>query len=694
MAAYELSFTPTFYNESLNVPRHVSKSITQKLKVLEGDPISALGDAKKIKGYANVYRVRVGDYRVFYSVGQGWVKLLSVRKRDERTYADELPAAPAPAAAPDAAALAPHAEAAPPVYTPPAYVPPPAASAPLPYALTPELLAQWRIPEDHWPAVLRVRTEDDLLDLSIPERYVSRLLDTMFPRALEAIATQPEYRLAQAEDVALFETEDLGAFLLKLSPEQAALVAQQRRGPTLVKGGPGTGKSTLALYRVRHLIERGVGPILFTTYTNALVSYSEQLLAQLLGRDPAACGVKVGTVDAQAMHYYAKAHGWANFATDGQIEACLTTALAEAEIPAANVFDRQVRQQALARLGSAYILQEFNDVLLAWGVERADDYVAMERRGRRTPLKASTREALWAVYTRWRELMAAQRLVTTAIVRLEALAVARALPAKPYQALIIDEAQDLPPVAIRLLCALVATPDHLYLTADAAQSIYQRGFSWRQIHADLTMAGRTLVLRKNYRNTAQIAAACASILDAEVAGDAESIQQELSPILGEPPRIQLVASEREEVEAVRAFLVDAARHYRLPIFTGAVLCQGQRTGQQLAQRLTALGIPAVFQSGKQIDITVRQVKVLTIHSAKGLEFPFVAVVGLDAGRLPRQDDDLPAEEQAAADEAQRRLFFVGSSRAMRALLICGSRQTPSPFLDALTPPLWERKDHL
>ena len=80
-------------------------------------------------------------------------------------------------------------------------------------------------------------------------------------------------------------------FLLRLSPEQERFVSWAIRatGPTQVKGGPGTGKSTVALYRVRSLIEklRKMGQpapsILFTTYTNALKKFSEQLLEQLLG---------------------------------------------------------------------------------------------------------------------------------------------------------------------------------------------------------------------------------------------------------------------------------------------------------------------------------------------------------------------------------------------------------------------------
>src|SRR5439155_20169344 len=58
------------------------------------------------------------------------------------------------------------------------------------------------------------------------------------------------------------------------------------KGPPMVKGGAGTGKSTVALYRAKALLEgatdRGDERLLFTTYTRALIAASQQLLGQLL----------------------------------------------------------------------------------------------------------------------------------------------------------------------------------------------------------------------------------------------------------------------------------------------------------------------------------------------------------------------------------------------------------------------------
>jgi DNA helicase-2/ATP-dependent DNA helicase PcrA len=78
---------------------------------------------------------------------------------------------------------------------------------------------------------------------------------------------------------------------------------------------------------------------------------------------------------------------------------------------------------------------------------------------------------------------------------------------------------------------------------------------------------------------------------------------------------------------------------------------------------------------------------MTLHSAKGLEFPIVIVCGVEEGLLPlaRRDGD-----DRSDDEEERRLFFVGITRAQEKLYLthCASRRRfgqhrpsiPSPFL--------------
>jgi mRNA-degrading endonuclease RelE of RelBE toxin-antitoxin system len=710
MTTWAISFGDTFLNELLNLPQSLQKRVTRATKILRTDPISAQGDAKKLKGYQNnVYRIRLGDYRLIYSFGAGWVKLLSVRKRNERTYETEIAEIETPPPPPAASTLEPQATLTRtfPVGTAPEsresqslVVPanpqplPSTITTALPAALTHTLLEQWQIPSNYWSDLLKAENAEALLELPLPEKLLERILDNLFPRPLEEIATQRQYILNNSEDLDRFAKGDLGAFLLKLDPEQEKLRDFGSTGPTLVKGGPGTGKSTLALYRVEKLLKLGFQGILFTTYTKALVAYSEQLLEQLLEQPSTQVGVKVATVDAITYAYYVHSYGQPKFAKEEQCLVYLETALKSTDLPGTNPFDRQVRRQTLERFGLPYLLQEMQHVIEAWGISTLEAYLAHERRGRGVPLKAPIREALWLVYQTWQALMAQNGYLTWEQLRLKALEIVKSLPQPPFQAVVIDEAQDLSPVSLKFLLALVPNLEGVYLTADASQSLYQRGFSWNQIHSDLKVTGRTLLLKRNYRNTQQISAACAVILRDTAAGDAECVVQTPSPYQGNCPSVYLTALPDREIKAIAAFFIQAAKQFRLPIHGSAVLCPSTEIGKTIAQKLVNQGLKAQFVAGDKIDINAPYVKVLTLHSAKGLEFPFVVVVGLQEGRLPYLNNDLPAEEIAAVIDEQRRLFYVGCTRAMRALMVCGSQAHPSPLLAPLIPPLWQPATYL
>ncbi|NJL03516.1 MAG: AAA family ATPase [Chloroflexaceae bacterium] len=705
MTTYVIDATETFLNELLGIPRNAAHTIIKKREVLRLDPYLAGNQAKMLKGYDNVYRLRVGDYRILYLIGTQMVRLLSVRKRDDAykknineerdelldlaLFEDLVPTAPPPTP------FAPSITIEPPAPEQPRPLPQPITPAPeqprpLPQPITPAMLEQLHIPPEHWPALLTIQNEDQLIEAEehVLHKYVTRLLDNLFPpKGIAKLVSLPAFDTDQDEQLERWVAGDLYGFLLRLDPEQEQLAEMPTTGAVLVKGGPGTGKSTVALYRVRWLLNQGFERILFTTYTNALAQYSAQLLEHLLGGDPADFGVQVSTIDRLSV-YYADRNGCTQqHCTDVDAQQILDQAIRTAALSGSRTLAEKRRQQ-LQQLGSAYLLDEIKTVIEGWGVSSADEYVATSRRGRRTQLAEAMRRAFWEVYTHWAELMQQRGWALWQQKHRHALHYVTTHAVQPYDAIIIDEAQDLSPVLLRFLVSLVEHPKGIYLTADANQSIYQRGFSWQQVHADLHVRGRTSILRRNYRNTRQIIAACTHILPHD-----GTDEPPLEPSLreGNPP--QLFLSEGSdlaaETRALLHFFRTAARQHRLAAYSGAVLCPTKQIAKETAAALTAAGLEATYFESRNFTLGQACIKVITYHTAKGLEFPFVAVLGLTDGRMPLYLRQLPPDEQAAHVEEQRRLFYVACSRAMLALLVCGSATSPSSFLANLDPPDWE-----
>ena len=71
------------------------------------------------------------------------------------------------------------------------------------------------------------------------------------------------------------------------------------------------------------------------------------------------------------------------------------------------------------------------------------------------------------------------------------------------------------------------------------------------------------------------------------------------------------------------------------------------------------------------------VRLMTLHGAKGLEFPVVFLAGVSAGMLP-----LESQGRSTDIEEERRLFYVGLTRAKEELILT-TAQSPSPFLSEL-----------
>ena len=96
-------------------------------------------------------------------------------------------------------------------------------------------------------------------------------------------------------------------------------------------------------------------------------------------------------------------------------------------------------------------------------------------------------------------------------------------------------------------------------------------------------------------------------------------------------------------------------------FLGALLLGEEGDVNRLSGRKTASGA----------------VRLMTVHAAKGLEFPAVFLAGLEDGAFP-----LRRKGQIENMQEERRLFFVGVTRAREELVLTCGGQPSAFFLEA------------
>lgn len=699
--SYELVVKPTFNNQLRAIPPKFVGQVLEKIEVLRDDPAPHEPLKKKLHGAkGDLYRLRSGDYRIIYTYGNGLVTLVGVDARKDvykNGFLDvDIPAISAKDIPDLADLLAPDAQHSP---QPPRPSAPQAApiprGEPLPQPIDLALLERLRIPAAFHRVLLACKTVDDLCAVDVPDAIRSAVFDTVTtPNYNQVLTQQPDYIVPTTDDLLRYKEGELMGFLLRLSPAQEKYVTWGlgASGPTLVKGGPGTGKSTVAIYRVRELLRAlrasGVAQprILFTTYTTALVTYSRQLLASLLGDDDIDC-VDVRNYDKLIYAIYTAKHSDVALATDHDQRLALAKAVATAEY-SGNPLQQKAQSVTIEKLGEAYLLEELNAVITARQLTSLAAYQATARPGRRVALNATQRQAVWTVYEGYTTALAQRGRRTWQQLRAEAEEIVRSgAGPEVYDAVVVDEAQDLDPSVLRLLVALCRAPNRFFVTADANQSIYGSGFRWDDVHADLKFRGRTGLLKTNFRTTREISeAAHAYLAGGEL--DAEGFAERDYVHDGPMPAVRAVKTGAAECDLLARFLPAAARMFQLGRGACAVLTPTAEAGRAIAAELTSRGVKASFMPGNDLDLHSHDIKVLTLKSAKGLEFPVVALAGFVNVTYPKRAALMEDAEWEELVARERRAMFVGITRAMRALFVSIPAATTSPLLTGFSPAYW------
>jgi DNA helicase II / ATP-dependent DNA helicase PcrA len=160
-------------------------------------------------------------------------------------------------------------------------------------------------------------------------------------------------------------------------------------------------------------------------------------------------------------------------------------------------------------------------------------------------------------------------------------------------------------------------------------------------------------------------------------------------------RQQLFAAQPDVVER----LVNLAKFGELA--ASYVRRSPQATPREFARYIAAVADAGLREEEAVAETEPQAVQVMTMHSAKGLEFDHVYVLGLQSSRMPGArrralepipdellGEELPPDDREAHAAEMRRLLHVAMTRARRRLVLAyaargerGEARTPSPFAE-------------
>lgn len=458
-----------------------------------------------------------------------------------------------------------------------------------------------------------------------------------------------------------------------LHPVQRSAVEADYRGPARVTGGPGTGKTVVALHRAHHLARHGTGKVLLTTFTSTLTGSLSAGLKLLVDSDRIRDRIDVRNVDQLAHQVFREEHGAPR----------LLGANDEAELW------RSIIERLGLDFSDAFLRQEWRQVVLAQQVTSAQQYLSAKRTGRGRRLGPRQRAQVWQAVWEFQQRLSDEGWWTHETVCAEAARLLEQRTEKPYQHIVVDEAQDLSPPQWRLLRAAVPRqPNDLFLAGDTHQRIYAHVVTLRDV--GINVAGRSSKLTVNYRTTAEILAWSLGLVRGEpiddMDGGLDSIAGCRSELHGTPPVLTGYRGKNAEldglVKTVQTWL-DAGVE---PAEIG-VAARARWLADAAVQALQRDAVPAARLTGATAPDDA--VSVGTMHRMKGLEFRCLAVIGVDDQHVPPAsaitpfDDDKTAHRQDL--QRERCLLFVACTRAREQLAVSWHGER-SPLLAGLHRP--------
>lgn len=485
---------------------------------------------------------------------------------------------------------------------------------------------------------------------------------------------------------------------MELNIDQLRIVNQKPNGHCLVKGVAGSGKTTVAVNRIPHLInhylENGE-KVLILTYNKTLINYTKHLMDFVdlqenlfFQVDPSKL-IDICTIDSIIAKYTQKVTPGFQIAQKQDIK--------EALLQAIHTTQKKYQDSTLLSAQNLQFLSEEINWLKSCRYLERETYQNIDRQGRmsvgenrfRLPKNSQTRNEIFDLYLAYENILEQKKRVdfqTNALHLLEAFQLNKIAP-QQYAHIIVDESQDLTRVQLELLHYLYddSKPSNsIMFIADAAQSIYIHSWlstqSFKSVGFD--MSGKSSILSKNYRTTFEIAQAAYSLMqhDSSLSANDNFVKPTAIERHGNKPILRGFSSLADEASYITSQIKQLCSSYSLKDFV--ILGASTTYLTHLQDYLINHGIDAEVFTKDNIEFSEEKVKLITLHSIKGLEFPVVFIAGINKGHLPLSEEQIPLG---------RKLLYVGMTRAKELLYLTHTAE-PSMYVQELDSALLETEN--
>ncbi|WP_330232666.1 AAA family ATPase [Nocardia sp. NBC_00508] len=396
-----------------------------------------------------------------------------------------------------------------------------------------------------------------------------------------------------------------------LDPDQEALVSRTYTGPARLTGPAGTGKTVVALHRMARQAKRSTGRQLYTTFVKTLANCQETHFRQLAP----------GT---ERHVQFAGLHAWAmDFL--GQRIAPPRLDPRGADRVFGRVWDRARADFETIEPHDSYWREEIDRVIKGREINDLDVYLRAERNGRNgIRLDDVQRADVWhKLYVPYVRDMRTLGISDYSDVIAIALAEIRNEPlAQPYDAVVVDEVQDMTLAGLRLAHAIAGGDGSspLLLLGDGQQQVYAGG--WRMADAGITLRGRGEILRVNYRNRRRVWENAAGIDAVNALGDFDGdggVALRDADVTLPDGAVDIWRGPDQYLESA---LVTGIHECGKPLSDIAVLTRTNQEVDRLIGALDAVGI-ATLPLTDFNGTPSAAVKVGTVHRAKGIDFAAV-----------------------------------------------------------------------